>query len=75
VKSRELGVGGLIDETNRFEGKLGSEDLAIYTSISYGGPWSKLENQQPNAGFQTAAVPQTGFFFIGRPASDDADCH
>ncbi|HTQ06068.1 MAG TPA: hypothetical protein VMI54_19535 [Polyangiaceae bacterium] len=63
-----------INETNVANGKVSENDLSIYTADSVGGPWTKLSGDAPNAGFHTAPLLGTGFFFIGRPASDDAGC-
>jgi hypothetical protein len=64
-----------LNEVNVANGMVSWNDLSIYTADSADGPWTKLDDQQPNAGFTTAAVVTTGFFFIGRPSSDDASCH
>jgi len=63
-----------VNEVNVANGRVSWQDLAIYAAESADGPWRKLDDQQPNAGFTTATLLSTGFFFIGRPSSEDAAC-
>jgi hypothetical protein len=64
-----------IFEQNVANGVVSWNDVVVYGSDSVNGPWHELDHQSPNAGLISASTTSGGFFFAGRPASDDASCH